>query len=187
MPDDFGYNVQAGGKEVTTSGTAEKPAVLATVIEGIESLLSAAFAPPDSPVSSEDGPLLQLIGPANRQRRIGDIEPVEDSVTCRKPLIYVGVSLNTAMRAGGDGGPTPGALRLELDGKDITAQASLGNTEDHPPSRAWLEYVSKAPLSLGEHSAAVSLLDDGGKRQTNTWKFRVAAQPCRFDHGTASP
>jgi hypothetical protein len=77
------------------------------------------------------------------------------------------VRLQDELRQGGQ--LDPAAVRLELDGIDVTRQADIGGTQDFPQSLAEVTYSPPEPLRAGEHSAALAV---GG--MTVKWSFRVA-------------
>jgi hypothetical protein len=74
----------------------------------------------------------------------------------------------TAMLTDGAGsGINSAGTRLTLDGKDVTAQATV--------NQEFIAYKPQADLARGKHTAALSLRDVAGNVQTLTWTFEVGA------------
>jgi hypothetical protein len=73
-------------------------------------------------------------------------------------------------------GASPGDLRLELDGEDVTGRCRLRTDRAHPPRRA--DLVLAGPLEAGEHEAILRRPAGGA----HAWRFTVAQTD---DHGGA--
>jgi hypothetical protein len=67
---------------------------------------------------------------------------------------------------------SPGALRLFIDGKDVTDQTRMGATEDVPPSHVELVFAPKEGWLPGRHGVKVEI---DGPATSYSWQFIVSA------------
>ena len=96
---------------------------------------------------------------------ITSIEPRE-TTTGRVPMVRVTFDFRR-----GDFRLEPDALRLYVDGVDVTEKSVRGSTEDVPPSQVELTYTPSPPFTSGWHGAKVELTDRAGKRHAYSWAF----------------
>ena len=110
---------------------------------------------------------------------IAALQPAADSNACRRPRLSVDLFLTDALRK--DGAFDPSTVTLMLDGKDVTAAATIRVNLTYPASRATITYTPPADLPLGAHQAALTFATSAGRR-THTWNFVAAAIPCDQDN-----
>ncbi|MDX1933277.1 MAG: copper amine oxidase N-terminal domain-containing protein [Capsulimonadales bacterium] len=137
-----------GTLTMPTGITVKNAVVLATLKRGAQT----------APMLQAGQPLtVDTVGPT-----LGSLSPVPNaSVAPGRPLIYT-----TYSDAGS--GVDPRKVRLFLNGKDITASATV--------TEAFISYVPAADLAPGRETINLAVRDNAGNETRRNWSFTVAAQ-----------
>lgn len=115
-------------------------------------------------VGSVQTPLIQasgLLSIDSQPPRITDFGPAPNAgVESVRPVIYA------AFSDGPGSGVNPAAVRLRVDGRDVTADAKT--------TGSLLAYRLSAPLATGSHAVSITVTDRAGNTAASSWSFPVS-------------
>ncbi|MCW3058916.1 MAG: copper amine oxidase-like protein [Capsulimonas sp.] len=117
-------------------------------------------------VGNQTAPLLQAnqtLSVDSSAPKIGAFSPARSAtVENDRPLIYA--TLNDASGTGVD----PNSVKVSLDGKDVTAEATI--------TPSFFNFTPAQPLAAGAHEVRVHVADQAGNVQSAAWPFVVSSE-----------
>ncbi len=139
--------VYVGTYTATKSANAPRASVLGRLVAG--GVTSALIQAPGTITIDTQPPRITDFGPAR-----------DATVETEHPLIYATFSHPGGLEV------DPGATRITLDGKDVTADAAA--------TASLFTYKPTDALASGGHTVSVTVADRAGNAATQSWGFKVS-------------
>jgi len=111
----------------------------------------------------------------NLPAEIAALYPEDGSQACLLPQVGVDLLLTDAMRK--DGSFDPSAVKLTLDGSDVTSMAVVRQVMTYPASRVTMLLTPAKDLSAGNHLVGITYPSAAGPK-THQWNFTASNVPC---------
>lgn len=107
---------------------------------------------------------------------VAALYPPDGSTTCRRPQVGVRLLLSDLVRTP-EGAFDPATVVLKLDGFDVTALASVRDSQSQPSASATMLYLPPSDLFLGMHHAEF-IYPNGSGTGSVQWSFTIANTAC---------
>lgn len=139
--------VYTGTYTVTKGASAPRASVLGKLVAG--GVTSTLIQAPGTVTIATQPPKVTDFGPAR-----------DATVETEHPLIYATFSRPAGLDV------DPGATKITLDGKDVTAEAAV--------TPSLFTYKPADALASGGHTVSVTIADGAGNAATQSWGFKVS-------------